>query len=141
MSSATSKLAQKLGRTKFFLAVTARNNNNNGDEITWNTAITFDPSVVIPDSVIARSALITLAEDNLVDGTTLTVNRLYKDLGREIVVYDDAIPGSLHRDVYRECLYMNGAESEGADGTRANASIFVKVFSAYGSRVDVARTG
>jgi hypothetical protein len=141
MSSAISKQAQKSGRTKFLLAVTARTNDDTGSNITWNSAIQFDSTVTIPQSIITRSELIALSTAGNVEGVTLTLGSLYKDLGRELVVYDDTVVGSPHRNVFRECLLMNGASTEGADGTTANATIFIKVFSAYGSNVDVARTG
>ena len=63
---------------------------------------------------------------------------LLKDLGRQIVVYSDSLPGSLHTAVYRQVLLVDGATSEGVG---SQAPFYVKVFSAAGTGVGVVRTG
>jgi hypothetical protein len=140
MSSVTSSFGQKSGRTAFLLAITATTNDEVGDNFPWNTAIRFSSSVVIPNSVLARSELVALANGSKALPVTLTQYVLYKDLGRQIVVFDDA-NGSLHRNVFRECLQVDNNQAEGVGTNPDNARIFIKVYSSYGDRVDVVRTG
>jgi hypothetical protein len=133
MSSVTSSYAQKSGRSKFLIGVTS--GRTTGDN-TWLSALTFNsPLPTIPQSVIGRSAFNALAATY----ASVAVGDLFLDLGREIVVYDDENnTGSLHRNVFRECMRVNNANAEGNGG---EVSIWVKVFSARGDYVAVARTG
>ncbi len=102
---------------------------------TWLSALTFDDAVTIPQSVIGRSVFNNLSAT----AYSFDAGALFRDLGREIVVVDDENDvGSLHRDVFRECARMNGPTTEGIG---ADVSIWVKVFSARGDYVAVARTG
>jgi hypothetical protein len=145
MSSVISKQGQKSRRTAYLLTLKATTNDATRTNIANNTALTFAPSVVIPDSVIPLSALVALASKSTPDvsGYNTSLNVLFKDLGREIVVYDDSvnIAGSPHREVYRECQKMNGAGTEGISASTSEVRIFVKVSSSSGRTVDVARTG
>jgi len=137
MSSVTSSYAQKSGRSKFLIGV---NDSTDSGQHTWLSALTFNsPLPTIPQSVIGRTAF------NALNATaySFSTGALFQDLGREIVVYEDRTtegPGSqyLHRDVFRECMRVENATTEGNDG---NVSIWVKVFSAQGNYVAVARTG
>ena len=132
MSSVTSSFAQKSGRSKFLIGVTS---GHTSGQNTYLSALTFDQSVTIPQSVIGRSVFNALS----VDSYSFGAGALFRDLGREIVVYDDENDtGSLHRDVFRECMRVENANAEGNDGSY---SIWVKVFSAQGLYVAVARTG
>lgn len=135
MSSVTSSFAQKSGRTKFLLGVTSDVTQGNNDLL---SALTFDaPLPTIPQTVITLTAFNALAATSY----GFSVGTLFKDLGREIVVYDDAVAGSPHREVFRECMLVSGASTEGISGVEADVRVFVKVFSASGSGVAVARTG
>ena len=136
MSSVTSSFAQKADRSKFLLAVAT---SNNSGQNTWLSALTFDtPLPTIPQSVIGRSVFNNLS----VSSYSFSAGALFKDLGREIVVVDDQNDvGSLHRNVFRECMRVNGAATEGITGNEEDVRIFVKVFSSQGQYVAVARTG
>ncbi len=140
MSSVTSSFAQKSGRTKFLLGIM---DSQNSGQNTWLSALTFDsPLPTIPQSVIGRTAFNALN----VSSYSFSAGALFKDLGREIVVIEDRTtegPGSqsLHRNVFRECLRVNGPTTEGVDGDEEDVRIWVKVFSAQGDYVAVARTG
>jgi hypothetical protein len=140
MSSATSSFAQKSGRSKFLVGVTS---GQTSGQNTWLSALTFDsPLPTIPQSVIGREEFNALS----VSSYSISAGTLFKDLGREIVVVEDRTtegPGStgLHRNVFRECIRVNGATSEGIDGDEEDVRVWVKVFSAQGQYVAVARTG
>ena len=140
MSSATSSFAQKSGRTKFLIGVTG--GRTEGDN-TWLSALTFNsPLPTIPQSVIGRTAFNALE----VSSYDISVGTLFKDLGRQIVVVEDRTTEGdgakgLHRNVFRECMLVNGATSEGITGNEEDVRVWVKVFSAQGLYVAVARTG
>jgi len=140
MSSATSSFAQKSGRTKFLIGVTSGQTEGQN---TWLSALTFNnPLPPIPQSVIGREVFNALN----VSSYSISVGTLFKDLGREIVVVEDRTTEgdgakSLQRNVFRECMRVNGATSEGIDGDEEDVRIWVKVFSSQGLYVAVARTG
>ena len=135
MSSVTSTVAQKPRSSSFLVGVT---NGYTGGGIAYSSAFTLPASVTIPKSVLTRSELEAISGGQTVE---IQTQNLYRDLGREIVVYLDDVVGSPHRNVYRECQRMNVEKTEGADGDYEDASIFVKVFSARGAAVAVARMG
>jgi len=118
MSSTTSAYAQIAGRVKFFL-------------------VTTDISGYIVDGL---DTVTTVNPSITNDGTVrnVPIGSLLKDLGRQIVVYSDATPGSLHTAVYRQVLLVDGQTSEGVS---SQAPFYVKVFSAAGTGVGVVRTG
>ena len=64
---------------------------------------------------------------------------LYRDLGREIVVFDDDVAGHPVTEVFREVLQAAGRDTEGVPASITTT--FVKVFSSTGTAVCVARTG
>jgi hypothetical protein len=140
MSSVTSSFAQKSGRSKFLVGVTS---GQTSGQNTWLSAFTFDsPLPTIPQSVIGREVFNAYS----VSSVSISAGNLFKDLGREIVVVEDrttegAGSTSLHRNVFRECMRVNGATSEGIDGDEEDVRVWVKVFSAQGQYVAVARTG
>jgi hypothetical protein len=131
MSSVGSSYAQKSARSGLFIVISG------GDGIQFTGA-----APVIPDSVIAKSTFDAYSTADV----TLNAGDILKDLGREIVVYDDAAIGtysdlplaSPHRRVYREVAVLTGSTNEGLNGA---TNVFVQVFSAYGSGVVVARLG
>ena len=139
MSSVTSSRAQKSGRTAFFLGIA---NDNEPTPLADAPAFTLAATTVIPTSTVSRAKL------NLgtaVGGFGATVaevvgNALYKDLGRQVVVYDDTVPGNLHTEVFREVLTVSGATTEGISAVPA-PMLFVKVYSSTGTNVGVVRTG
>jgi len=123
MSSATSSYAQIAGRTKFFLVVGADISGYIVDGL--YSVLNVDPA--------ASSA----NRDGIVTG--ILAGTLLKDLGRQIVVYADTIPGSPHTAVYRQVLQVDGASSEGC--VLPPAPFYVKVYDAAGAGVNVVRTG
>jgi hypothetical protein len=139
MSSVTSSFAQKSGRSKFLIGI--REGYVGESENTWQSALIINDPV--PESVIPRSVFNALD----VSAVQISVGDLFLDLGDQIVVYDDENnTGSLHRNVFRKCMRVSGQTSEGVpsfvDGAVSDdVRIYVKVFSAYGNYVAVARTG
>ena len=140
MSSVTSSFAQKASRTKFLVGVTS---GQTSGQNTWLSALTFDsPLPTIPQTVIGRTAFNALSASSY----SISVGTLFKDLGREIVVIEDRTTEgtgttSLHRNVFRECMFVSGATTEGISGVEEDVRVFVKVFSSQGLYVAVARTG
>ena len=140
MSSVTSSRAQISGRVKFLLAPALLETGQNS--IADAPAFELATTTVIPTSTVSRAKL------NLgtaVGGFGATVaevvgNALYKDLGRQVVVYDDTVPGNLHTEVFREVYRVNGATTEGISAVPA-PMLFVKVYSSTGTNVGVVRTG
>ena len=136
MSSAIAKIAQKVKRTNYLLVVESKSRESFGRD----AAVTLPTSVHIPQSVITKTDFDALGSTGGA-GYDLVQGQLYKDLGRELVVYYDDIVGSPHRNVYRECQLMNGPATEGIDGVDEDVRVFIKVFSAKGYGIYVARTG
>lgn len=65
---------------------------------------------------------------------------LFKDMGRQITVYDPV--DYKHLALYRQVQLVSGAETEGVCSDASYcANIFVKVWSADGLGVVIARTG
>jgi hypothetical protein len=97
MSSATSSFAQIAGRVKFLLT-------------------TQDISGYVVDGL--RSTLATSVNDLLVDSEKVAIDpsTLLKDLGRQIVLYNDALPGSPHLATFRQVQVVSGPTTEGVDG-------------------------
>jgi len=136
MSSAIAKIAQKASRTKYLLVVESKEKEGFG----YDAAVTLPSSLAIPHTLFTKTDFDALGSQGG-DGYSLVQGELYKDLGRELVVYYDDVIGSPHRNVYRECQLMNGPATEGIDGVDADVRVFIKVFSAKGYGIYVARTG
>lgn len=124
MSSATSAYAQIARPVKFFL-VTAGADISGWVVNGLQSVTTLDPA--------ASSA----NRDGVV--TDINATTLLKDLGRQIVVYADTVPGSPVTAVYRQVIEMSGATTEG--NVLPPAPFYVKVFDAAGAGVRVVRTG
>jgi len=141
MSSVTSSFAQKSGRTKFLLCTTTIAAPTGAALITTGAAIILDAATVLPKSTVSQDVLnagtgaggIGAAFSSLPAGT-------YRDLGREIVVYNDNIPGHPVTEVYREVLLVNGRDTEGFPAPRP-PTLLAKVFSSTGATIGVSRTG
>lgn len=79
--------------------------------------------------------------------------RLFKDLGRQLTVYDSTLPGSLHISTYRECQLVGGVNNDAGntEGVKLHAysvtpeiyeaTYWVRVWAADGTGVAVARLG
>jgi hypothetical protein len=136
MSSTLRTVAQIPPRIKYLVAVAA--GADGSDNILDDSCVAFTcsegaflESSVIPDNSPAIAAAGAL-------GRGFGVGDLFKDLGRQLVIYDSRT--KLHRVIYREVQVVNGpgAEGVGADGA---TPYFVRVWSATGAGVRVARTG
>ena len=154
MSSTLRKFSQIPVRTKYLLGILAGadGGNNTGGDL-FGTAgasvIVIDPSVVPPPvaTTTGLTNLIGTGADAIFtspDGpTNYLVGKLFKDMGRQVTVYDDALPGSLHIATYRECQLVSGSGSEGVVDSSPYyvANLWVRVWAADGTGVSVARTG
>jgi hypothetical protein len=144
MSSVIRKFSQIPVRTKYLLVV--------GDAVTTGTVSEVSAFTVAPGSfnpLLGTYRLTSTATEAEVEGAPeyeavdLSGGALYKDLGRQITIYDDAA-GSYgrHLAVFRQVQKVEGAETEGVcDSANYCANIFVKVWSADGTGVVVVRTG
>jgi hypothetical protein len=139
MSSVTSSRAQISGRIKFFLGI---DNDTDPTDLADAPAFTLAATTVIPTSTVSRAKLNlgTSAGGFGATVATVAVNALYKDLGRQVVVFDDTVAGNPHTEVFREVTRMNGATTEGISAVPA-PMLFVKVYSSAGANVAVVRTG
>lgn len=140
MSSVTSVYAQKPNRASYLLATA---NSSAVQAHTDAAAVTLLPSFAIPNSVVPYGEFNNTGPAAIVDAVvSITKGQLFRDLGREIVLYQfpllGGVQGSPHRAVFRECALMNGADIEGlGDAT----NIWVKVSSDDSYNVVVARVG
>ena len=96
----------------------------------------------ISDALIATGASASAVFTDI-SGTQYLGGKLFKDLGRQLTVYDDTLPGSLHIATYRECQLVSGGAVEGVpeDTPLYGADYYVRVWAADGSGVSIARTG
>jgi hypothetical protein len=105
-----------------------------------------NPSILLPP-VATVSELTTILADSEVTqpfcGPPLGAGSLFKDMGRQVTVYDDSLPGSPHVATYRECQRVDGFQTEGVPTIEAGyqASFWIRVWAADGSGVVVARLG
>ena len=138
MSSVTSSFAQKSGRTKFFLCTSV---GTAGSSPSTAAAFYLPASTVIPKSTISQDNLNNTPAGTGIGATAtaLPTQGLYKDLGREIVVFDDNVAGHPVTEVFREVTVMRGRDTEGLESPAL--MFFAKVFSSVGSNVMVSRTG
>jgi hypothetical protein len=159
MSSTLRKFSQIPVRTKYLLGILAGAEGPDttpGDlfgtggasviRVTNGTFASIGPvatTVDISDAITATGATATAAFIGLVPGPTSLVGKLFKDLGRQVTVYDAALPGDLHIATYRECQLVSGAAVEGVpeDTPLYGADYYVRVWAADGAGVSVARTG
>ena len=158
MSSTLRKFSQIPVRTKYLLGILAgaAGTGSNGDlfgtggasviRVTNGTFASIGPvatTVDISDAITATGATATAAFIGLVPGPTSLVGKLFKDLGRQVTVYDAALPGDLHIATYRECQLVRGAAVEGVpeDTPTYGGDYYVRVWAADGAGVSVARTG
>lgn len=70
---------------------------------------------------------------------SISATDLYKDMGRQIVIYDD---DRNHVAVFRQVQFVNGPTTEGVCSAADRcATTYIKVWSADGDGVVVVRTG
>ena len=138
MSSVTSSFAQKSGRTKFLLSVSTAS----AGSVSASPAFTLAAGTVLPNSTVSQDVLNLGTGTGGIGATAAAISStglLYRDLGREIVVFDDDVAGHPVTEVFREVLQAAGRDTEGVPASITTT--FVKVFSSTGTAVCVARTG
>lgn len=128
MSSNLKSLAQIGSRIKYLLAVFST--QVRGQTISGNSCVSFPSADVTPGSVVRDS------DDIDFTGVNVSAGTLYKDLGREIYVYDD---NSSRVAVFRQVQLVSGPATEGVP--IPDDILYVKTWSADGAGVVVARTG
>ncbi len=135
MSSTLRKIAQIPARIKYLVAIDNADSTTNVVTSVSCYGIQFaDPADIPSESLVAYpsgGAFTDSTEVNLAQGD------LFKDLGRQLVIYDSATDA--HLAVFRQVQLVNGAGSEGVGATLP--ATFIKVWSASGGGVGVARTG
>lgn len=159
MSSTLRKFSQIPVRTKYLLGVAAGTDPEADDGALFGTggasvirvtngaftsigpvATTTDiTAAIVANPGATATAVFTAA----VPGPTYLGGKLFKDLGRQLTVYDDTLPGDLHIATYRECQLVSGAAVEGVPqgSPTYGADYYVRVWAADGTGVAVARTG
>jgi hypothetical protein len=136
MTSNIRSLSQIPVRTKYLLVVTDRDLGQTERAIVASSVFSLTAGAN-PGSLIASTTALTGYVE-----VAATAGQLYKDLGRQITVVDTLGEGAEVLAVYRQVQLMNGAGSEGvANNATYSANLYVKVFSADGLNVIVARTG
>lgn len=136
MSSTLRNFSQIPVRTKYFLTVSAFTQG----QVTANPPNYDDPAIYFvngyPGPIINENDMLSVTYPLFGTG------KLLKDLGRQVTIVNDA---GAHVAVYCEVQRVNGAGTEGVgpqvtpDGPYG--TFFIKVWSADGSNVLVARTG
>jgi hypothetical protein len=76
-------------------------------------------------------------------GFDISSGMLFKDMGRQITIFDRSVQGLPHLAVFRQVQLVSGPASEGVGGAAPafGANIYVKVWAADGQNVVVVRTG
>ena len=148
MSSLLRRIAQSPvptpARTRYFLAIAELGGSDNPASAS---------TVVIPDSESnGTESFITETEFNLNytggagSRNPISSGQLLRDLGREVVVVDDTTGAHLYK--YRQVQIVDGPDTAGVGGdattTAPNpweSNLFVRVWAADGTLVNVVRTG
>ena len=139
MTSVLRTFSQIPVREKYLLAVIDSSGGNTDNVFATNVeAFSITSGAYIDITSVATEADISNAAGVAV--YNITAGWLFKDLGRQITVYDPA--DHKHLAVYRQVQYVSGGETEGVcNAANYCANIFVKVWSADGAGVVVVRTG
>jgi len=138
MSSTLRTVAQIPPRIKYLVAVAATSDAS--DNILSDLCYSFTcPVGTFSESLITSTAaaavpLASITQDNLALGD------LYKDLGRQLVIYDAATDA--HLIIYREVQIVDD-DAAGTEGVPIDypTARYVRVWAASGAGVRVARTG
>ncbi len=127
MSTQLRRLAQapahSPARAKYFICVVAGVDTQAEGVVTVNAGYSLE-------SVMTQTNF-----DAATDDSAVTLNGLYRDLGREVIVTDDE---GIHTEKWRQVIPVANAAAEGVAST---ASLYVRVWSAAGTGVPVVRTG
>jgi hypothetical protein len=139
MSSTLRTVAQIPPRIKYLTAVTTA--PNTGTNIIADDCYAFTchedafSESVVPSGSNASGLTFTI-RDYVARG--YATGEYFKDLGRQLVIYDATT--KLHLAIFRQVQVVNGDGTEGV-GAEGATPIFVKVWSASGGGVRVARIG
>lgn len=132
MSANLRTVAQIPARVKYLVAAAA--GTSGSDPLTADDTFAFSCAEGVITSSLISSAALPAGTTN----ESYAVGDLFKDLGRQVTIYDDT--SKLHLVTYRQVQRINGAGSEGVATTYGTA-FFVRVWAASGAGVRVARTG
>lgn len=125
-------------RAKYLLAVTDASGGDT-DDIIGSNVKAFATN---PGEYAFIGAISTIEDISAAAGVAvydISAGDMFKDLGRQTTVYGD---DHAHLAVFRQVQKVEGANTEGVcASTNYCANIFVKVWSADGNGVVVARTG
>lgn len=132
MSSNLRTVAQIPARIKYLIAVAAGTSGEAAAPLDDDCFAFTCENGAFTASLVASDALPDVTEASYAAGD------LFKDLGRQVVIYDPAT--NVHLAIFREVQEVNGEGDEGVPADY-NVSFFVKVWSAAGTGVRVARTG
>jgi len=136
MSSTLRMVAQIPSRIKYLAAVAAGSTTNIDPTNASCFGLQFTTLSAIPsESLVAYTSGDTYGDST---GFDYAAGDLMKDLGRQLVFYD--ADTKEHLAIFRQVQLVRGAAEEGVPATYPVAT-FVKVWSAAGTGVRVARTG
>lgn len=139
MASTMRTIAQIPARVKYLLTVITPEDQSTVTNVTDASCYAFTCNAgAFGESLLDSNTANALLSDANPMGDTLTLGGLYKDLGRQIVVIDPIT--NLRVAIFREVQEVNGAETSGVPANYPTAQ-FIKVWSASGAGVYVARTG
>lgn len=137
MSSTLRKIAQIPSRVKYLVAV----GSPTSTVATQTTAgVAADTCYAFTCDEGALSSSLLPSGTTAISGAaaySYAAGDLFKDLGRQLVIYDSATDA--HLAVFRQVQLVNGAGAEGVGATLP--ATFIKVWAATGVGVLVARTG
>ena len=144
MASAMRSYAQIPARTKFLIVTFAPSNDiSDGPAPSDDRVVAFDISstahlngTFFTDAAISATTGYTPLNVSIPEyEAALDAGRLYRDLGKQIVIVD---ANNNHVAYFRLVRLQNGVSSEGIG---SDHNIWMKVWSASGEGVAVARTG
>lgn len=139
MTSVLRAYSQIPVRAKYLLAVSDLSGSI-GAEPSDKGAFTLPAGEFLTLTSIAENADISGAG---YAGFDISSGMLFKDMGRQITIFDRSVQGIPHLAVFRQVQLVNGSGSEGVEDAAPafGANIFVKVWAADGQNVVVVRTG
>lgn len=148
MTSVMSSFSQIPVRAKYLLGIPGITIQTSATVPSSCSGFSLDPGAFLSLSSVTTDADIS---GGGLSFTPLAVSdisgALFKDMGRQLTIYDPASPTSNHIAVFRQVQRVLGSGSEGVGSSAPVvpetylANLYVKVWSADGSGVAVVRTG
>jgi hypothetical protein len=138
MSSTLRTVAQIPARIKYLVAL--QTTGDASDNILSDKCYAFTcPEGTFTESLITNTAAAAISLSDITE-YDLTTGQLFKDLGRQVVIYDAATDA--HLVIYRQVQLVND-DATGCEGVPADYPVahYVRVWAASGAGVRVARTG